>query len=179
MAYIWLISFVATIPAANYLIQNVGVTCITNGPCLIPVLPGIMAPSGVLMIGLALVLRDAVHSTLGARWSIAAIFIGAALSAVLAPASLVIASGVAFLFSELADLAVYAPMRKRYPVNAVLASGLIGAIVDSVLFLAIAFGSLQFLAGQVVGKVWMSVLAALILKTAHLVRPQIVIARKI
>jgi uncharacterized PurR-regulated membrane protein YhhQ (DUF165 family) len=170
MAYVWLIGFIGTIPAANYLIQNIGVTCIPNGPCLIPVLPGLMAPSGVLMIGLALVLRDAVHSTLGARWSVAAILAGAAFSAVLAPATLVVASAVAFLFSELADLSIYAPMRKRYPASAVLASGFIGAIVDSVLFLAIAFGSLQFLAGQVIGKVWMSVLAALLLRTVQLTR---------
>jgi uncharacterized PurR-regulated membrane protein YhhQ (DUF165 family) len=129
------------------------------------------------MIGLALVLRDAVHSTLGARWSIFAILAGAALSAGLAPASLVIASGVAFLFSEIADLAVYAPMRKRYPASAVLASGLVGAIVDSVLFLAIAFGSLQFVAGQIVGKVWMSILAAFTLKTIQLVWAQKAIAR--
>ena len=44
-------SFLATIPAANYLIGNVGTVCIPNGPCLIPVAPGLMAPSGVLMIG--------------------------------------------------------------------------------------------------------------------------------
>src|SRR5688572_4703791 len=123
MAYVWFISFVATIPAANYLIQHVGVTCVPSGPCLIPVFPGLMAPSGVLMIGLALVLRDAVHSTLGAKWSILAIVVGAMTSATLAPTTLVIASGVAFLFSELADLLVYAPMRKRYPAYAIFASG--------------------------------------------------------
>jgi uncharacterized PurR-regulated membrane protein YhhQ (DUF165 family) len=40
-------------------------------------------------------------------------------------------------------------------VLAVLASGLVGAAVDSVLFLWLAFGSLDHLAGQLVGKMWM------------------------
>jgi len=122
------------------------------------------------MIGLALVLRDMVHSTLGVRWAIVGILVGAGLSGFLAPPALVIASGVAFLVSEFADLAVYAPMRERFPSSAVLASGVVGAIVDSALFLLIAFGSLQFLAGQVVGKVWMSILAALILRAFYFAR---------
>ena len=37
---------------------------------------------------------------------------------------------------------------------AVLASSVVGLIADSVLFLWLAFGSLDFLAGQVVGKLW-------------------------
>ena len=49
--------YIATIPAANYMIGNVGTVCIPDGPCLIPVGFGVMAPSGVLMIGLALMLR--------------------------------------------------------------------------------------------------------------------------
>jgi uncharacterized PurR-regulated membrane protein YhhQ (DUF165 family) len=43
---------------------------------------------------------------------------------------------------------------------AVLASSLIGLLVDSVLFLWLAFGSLNFLAGQIIGKALM-VLATL------------------
>ena len=67
IGYFALAAFALTIPAANWLIGNAGTTCIPNGPCLIPVAPGLMAPSGVLMIGLALVLRDVVHERLGAR----------------------------------------------------------------------------------------------------------------
>ena len=44
-------------------------------------------------------------------------------------------------------------------VLAVLASGVVGLIADSVLFLWLAFGSLDFLAGQIVGKLWMVVLS--------------------
>ena len=155
----FLIAFGLCIPAANWLIGNAGTVCVPNGPCLIPVAPGLMAPSGVLMIGLALVLRDLVQRRLGVGWAAGAILAGAALSALLAPPALVIASALAFLLSELADLAVYTPLQKRRLVLAVLASGAVGLVVDSVVFLYVAFGSLDYLAGQVVGKAWMVLLA--------------------
>ena len=63
-----LLAFGATIPLANWMIGAVGLVCVPQGPCLIPVAPGIMAPSGVLLIGLALVLRDLVQRRLGATW---------------------------------------------------------------------------------------------------------------
>jgi hypothetical protein len=118
-----------------------------------------MGPSGVIMIGLALVLRDLVQRRLGVKWALAAIIAGAAISAALAPPALVVASATAFLIAELADLAVYTPLQKRGLVLAVAASSLIGLVVDSIIFLKLAFGSLEFLAGQVVGKAWMVVLA--------------------
>ncbi len=157
-------AFIACVPAANWLIGNWGMVCVPNGPCLLPVAPGpngaITAPSGVLMIGAALVLRDLVQRRLGKGWSIAAIAIGAALSAFIAPPSLVVASAAAFLFSELADFAVYTPLQRRGLVRAVLFSSMVGLAVDSVVFLYLAFGSLDYLAGQIIGKAWM-VLASL------------------
>ena len=38
-------------------------------------------------------------------------------------------------------------------------SGFFGLVVDSMVFLWLAFGSFEFLAGQIVGKAWMIVLA--------------------
>lgn len=151
--------FVATIPAANWMIGHVGTTCLPDGPCLVPVAPGLMAPSGVLMAGLALVLRDLVQRRLGVAVGLGAIAVGALLSAALAPAAIVVASGTAFLLSELADLLVYTPLQRRRFVLAVVASSAIGLVVDSAVFLRLAFGSLDFLPGQVVGKLWMVVLA--------------------
>jgi len=151
--------FAACVPAANWLIEHVGVACIPNGPCIIPVAPHIDAPSGVLMIGLALVLRDLVQRRLGLLWGVGAIVIGTLLSATFAPASLVIASAFAFLLSELADLAVYTPLQKRGLVRAVLLSSMVGLMVDSVTFLWLAFGSPEFLVGQIIGKMWMVLLA--------------------
>ena len=150
--FLFLAAYIACIPIANWLVQHVGTVCVPDGPCLIPVGPGMMAPSGVLMVGLALVLRDLVQRRLGAVYGLAAIGVGTALSAALAPAPLVIASAVAFLFSELADFAIYTPLQKRGLVRAVAASSLAGLVMDSLLFLWLAFGSLEFLAGQIVGK---------------------------
>ena len=154
-----LAAFILTIPLANWMIGNLGTTCVPNGPCLIPVAPGLVAPSGVLMAGLALVLRDLVQRRLGFGASIGAILVGAALSALLAPPKLVIASTAAFLLSELADLFVYTPLQRRRFVLAVVLSSAIGLVVDSAVFLQLAFGGLGYLPGQVVGKLWMVLLA--------------------
>ena len=156
---IFLVAFGLTIPAANWLIGNLGTICAPNGPCLIPVAPHLMAPSGVLMIGIALVLRDLVQRRLGVSYSAGAVVVGAILSALVAPPALVLASGVAFLLSEFADLAVYTPLARRGLVAAVVASSLAGLVVDSIVFLWLAFGSLDFLLGQIVGKTWMVLLS--------------------
>jgi len=71
----------------------------------------------------------------------------------------VVASASAFLLSELADLAVYTPLARRRMVTAVILSSMAGLVVDSIVFLWLAFGSLDFLAGQVVGKAWMVLLS--------------------
>ncbi|HEY6381536.1 MAG TPA: VUT family protein [Pseudolabrys sp.] len=156
---IFLVLFCLTIPAANWMIGNVGTVCVSHGPCLVPVAPGIMAPSGVLMVGAALVLRDLVQRRLGVEFGIGAILAGAAISAGLAPPSLVIASAAAFLLSEFADFAVYTPLARRRLVAAVIASSVVGLVVDSIVFLWLAFGSLEFLIGQIIGKLWMVLLA--------------------
>ncbi len=163
LGYISLLGFVATIPAANWLIGNLGTTCVPGGPCLIPVGFGLMAPSGVLMIGLALVLRDMVQRQLGLAWAVGGIAVGAGLSWFVAPPALALASAAAFLFSELADTAVYTPLARRRLIPAVLASSLVGTVIDSTLFLWLAFGSVSLLPGMVLGKVWMVTLATAVL----------------
>jgi uncharacterized PurR-regulated membrane protein YhhQ (DUF165 family) len=157
-----LIAYAATIPIANWMIENVGTVCVPNGPCLIPVGFGLMAPSGVLVIGAALVLRDIIHRSLGWHMALVAIVIGCCVSYVVSPPALVFASVAAFALSELADLTVYTPLSRKRMWLAILASGCVGAVVDSAVFLMLAFGSLDHLAGQVVGKVTLTLLAALI-----------------
>jgi uncharacterized PurR-regulated membrane protein YhhQ (DUF165 family) len=157
---LYLVLFTFTVPAANWLIGHVGTTCVPNGPCLIPVGPlGLKAPSAVLMVGAALVLRDLVQRRLGVVAGFIAIVIGAALSGLVAPSTIVVASATAFFLSELADLLVYTPLQRRRFVLAVVLSSLAGLVVDSVIFLYLAFGSLDFLLGQIVGKAWMVLLA--------------------
>jgi queuosine precursor transporter len=163
---IFLFLFCLTIPVANWMIGHVGTVCVPNGPCLIPVAPklmdsssALMAPSGVLMIGIALVLRDLVQRRLGFWVAVAAILIGTGLSGMVAPISLVAASASAFLLSELADLAVYTPLARKRMVAGVILSSMVGLVIDSIVFLWLAFGSLDYLAGQIVGKAWMVLLS--------------------
>lgn len=155
-------AFAATVPTANWMIGHVG-SCAPDGPCVIPVGLRFSAPSGVLMIGAAMVLRDMVHEAGGLRAALAAIAIGAATSWLVAPPALVLASVAAFVLAELADLTVYAPLRERRLGLAVLASGIAGSVIDSAVFLWMAFGSLAYIEGQIIGKAWMSLAAFAIL----------------
>jgi len=157
--YIFLALFALSIPGANWMIGNFGTFCVPDGPCLIPVAPGITAPSGVLMVGAALVLRDLVQRSLGFKWALGAVLVGAALSGLVATQALVIASATAFLLSERADLLVYTPLQKKGLTRAVVASSVVGLIVDSIVFLYLAFGSLDYISGQIIGKLWMVLLA--------------------
>lgn len=150
MNIVLLAAYVASIWAANWFIGHVG-WC-EDGFCTVPVAPGVWAPSGVLWIGVALWLRDRVQDDWGKGWTVMAIVAGGVLSAFLSPA-LAWASFAAFLASELLDMAIYTPLRKRHADAALLASNTAGAIVDSILFLAIAAIPMAFLPGQVLGKI--------------------------
>jgi len=153
LGFVTLAGYVLTIFAANLAITYLGI---------VPVGLGLMAPAGVYFAGMAFSLRDALQETLGRRWVVIAILIGAATSAALS-AQLALASGLAFLFSELADFVIYTPLRQRNWLGAVVASNTVGVVIDSALFLWLAFGSLAFLPGQIVGKLWMTALTVVIL----------------
>lgn len=152
---VFLIGYIAVIVLANWAIVTFGI---------VPVGFGLAAPAGVYFAGLAFTLRDLVQEQLGRAWTVLAILVGAAVSAAISP-QFALASGVAFLISELADFAVYSPLRRRNWLLAVALSNTVGLVADSVLFLGLAFGSLDFLAGQIVGKLWMTVLAVALLWT--------------
>lgn len=153
MSLIWMACYAATIVGANWAIERYG---------FVPVGFGLLAPAGVYFAGVAFTVRDFVHETAGAGGAIAAIVVGAALSAFISP-QFALASGAAFLLSELCDLFVYVPLRRRSWVGAIVASNVVGFVVDSALFLWLAFGSLSFIAGQLVGKGWMTLLAVALL----------------
>ena len=151
--------YLACVPLSNWLIGHMGTSCFPQGPCVVPVGFGQSAPSGVMVAGLALVLRDLLQRTSGVLWSLTAIGAGTALSFALAPPSLVTASGTAFFLSEICDLAIYTPLQRRGLIIAVLVSCTVGLAIDSAVFLWLAFGSMDHLAGQIIGKIW-AVLAA-------------------
>lgn len=146
--------FVASIVLANYLTTRYG---------FIPVGFGFTATAGTLAAGFALALRDATQDALGRRAVALVIVAGAALSFLVADPFIALASAAAFLLSELADFAVYTPLRAwsrlggRRWAGAVIASNLVGAVVDTAVFLGIAFGAaaiLPAMPGQLVGKSW-------------------------
>jgi uncharacterized PurR-regulated membrane protein YhhQ (DUF165 family) len=166
-----LLAFLTCIPLANWLILHVGTVCVPDGPCLVPVAPGLMAPSGVLTVGAALVLRDVVQRCLGLKFGLLAIAVGAALSVFVATPALAAASGIAFALSELADFTVYTPLQQRQLTAAVVASSLVGLVVDSIVFLFLAFGSLEFLPGQIVGKAWAVLIAIPLVRLLRRVAP--------
>jgi queuosine precursor transporter len=150
---VFLVGYIATIFGANWAISTFGI---------IPVGFGLLAPAGVYFAGLAFTLRDLTQERLGRFWTVVAIILGASLSALVTP-QFAFASGTAFLLSEVADFSVYTPLRQHYWIGAVVASNVVGLIMDSALFLMLAFGSLEFLPGQVVGKAWMTLLAVIAL----------------
>lgn len=166
-----LAGFLTCIPLANWMIGHVGSTCVPDGPCLVPVAPGLLAPSGVVTVGAALVLRDVVQRCLGLTAGLVAVAVGTALSALVAPGALVLASGAAFALSELADFAVYTPLQRRRLTLAVVASSVVGLVVDFVVFLTMAFGSLAFLPGQIVGKLWAVLIALPLVRLLRRVAP--------
>lgn len=160
MKYLAFILYALTVPLANWFISHVGTLCVENGPCLIPVGFDLMAPSGVLFIGLSLVLRDWLQELANWKWSIWAILIGGVLSFITASPFIAVASMVAFIVAELFDLGVYTPLKEKGKHLAVLASGIVGAFVDSALFVWLAFGSFELSLGTFVAKVYASVAVA-------------------
>ena len=159
-------AYLLSIPFANWLIDNVGTVQFPDGPHVIPVGFGYDAPSGVLAIGFALFARDYVQQRLGKRFALVAIAAGVLLS-VFVNRNLALASGLAFAFGELSDFAVYTPIRKKSVFLAVFLSGFAGGVIDSLIFLQIAFGSIDYWQGQVIGKTLMALAGGIGMKLAN------------
>jgi hypothetical protein len=138
------VAYLAAIVGANLLIQRFGP---------VPVGLGLLAPAGVYAVGVVLVLRDLVQWSVGKRAALIALAAGVVLSYVLTDPRLAIASAVAFGLSELVDFAVFTWLAPRWT-RAVFFGGLAGLVLDSVVFLALAFGSMEFLPGQILGKLY-------------------------
>jgi uncharacterized PurR-regulated membrane protein YhhQ (DUF165 family) len=137
-------AFVGCILAANYVTTEYG---------MVPVGLGLVATAGTYFAGLSFVLRDTVQDGFGKAWTMALVVFGALLSYLVSDPFIALASGVAFLASELADLLIYTPLRRRGYIRAAIASNVVGAVVDTFLFLWIAgFPIAGAWQGQVVGK---------------------------
>lgn len=146
-------AFLACILLANYVTTEYG---------MVPVGFGLMATAGTYFAGLTFVLRDSLQDALGKWLVLGLIVVGALLSYLVSDPFIALASGVAFGVSEMADLLVYTPLRRKGYIRAALASNIVGAFVDTVLFLWIAgFPIADAIAGQMVGKLIVTLVVVL------------------
>lgn len=157
----FLVAFVITVVGANWALLTYGI---------VPIGFGLEAPASVYFVGLTFTFRDGLRERLGFKGALVAIAIGGILSYVLEVrqdgdliARIAIASAAAFAVSELSDAVVYERIRERSRLLAIVGSNTVGLVVDSALFLSLAFGSLEFLTGQVVGKFYMTVTAVVLI----------------
>lgn len=146
--------YLATIPIANWLT--------TRYPAA-PVAPGVFAPAGVYVVGLTLVMRDLSRELAGRTPVALAMAAGVALSYWTANETVATASAVAYVLSESLDFGVYEWLRNHGFTIALAISNAVCLIADSILFLSLAFGSLHYLPGQVIGKAWMTGAAVVLL----------------
>jgi len=155
--YLALAAYVATIIAANWMTDTFG---------LVPIWFGLTVTAGTFAAGFALITRDWVQMTNRRIILLGAILVGAALSALTSTPQLAVASGIAFLASELVDTGVFTPMRSRSLPLAVIVSSLIAAPVDTILFLWIAGFPLTWEAilGQVLVKTVLALIVAALIK---------------
>lgn len=141
------VAYLGCIVASNWLVARYG---------FVPVGFGLMATAGTYTAGIAFVARDAVQDVAGRATVLAALAAGAVLSWFASTPQLALASAAAFGLSELADMLVYTPLRKRGYVRAAVASNLAGSVVDTAVFLWLAGFGLAgaVVGGQLVGKAW-------------------------
>lgn len=144
------LGYIATIPAANWAVKHFE---------QVPVGFGLKAPAGVYFAGLALALRDLARELTGRAAVLAAMVVGVGLSYWLADPKFALASATAFAVAEGLDYFVYERLRAHDLTLALGVSNLFGLAADSVAFLLLAFGSLQYLPGQLFGKAWVTALA--------------------
>jgi uncharacterized PurR-regulated membrane protein YhhQ (DUF165 family) len=178
------VGYILTIVGANYAIGHWGNPTFPGGPHVIPVGFGYTAPSGVLFVSLALITRDIVQWAMGRPAKprpvdiaamLALIGVGVGVSFGVAAPAVAIASAIAFGSSELLDFALFTWVAPRWG-RAVLAGGLVGAVADSLIFLYVAFGSTLFWQGQVLGKSYGIILAALVVAARRVRFPRAVTA---
>jgi uncharacterized PurR-regulated membrane protein YhhQ (DUF165 family) len=131
------------------------------------VVASLQVPAGAFFAGIAFTLRDLLQDATDIRATVLAIAIGTALSGLVATPRIALASAAAFAISELADLAIYTLLRDRNRITAVGLSNTFGLVVDSLLFLPLAFGSLTYLSGHIAAKTATTVLAVAVLTNAR------------
>lgn len=159
MNLVWIAAYLLSIVSANVLTASFQ-----------PLHLGLLlVPAGSFLIGATFILRDLVQQAIGRRSTYgtiaAAMLLSAVTSALLGDTLWIVgASAVTFLLSETTDTEVYS--RLKLPMSLkVLYSGVIGGIVDSVIFVIIGLSPLGagFLPWDAVGY---AILGQIIVKIA-------------
>ena len=147
-------------------ILHIGLDNGPDSPRTIPLGFGWQAPSGVLFAGAVLTLRDVIHDRIGTSGTLAVIAASAPVTALTSTRSLAIASVVTLIVAEIADLLIYARVRSRGRTRAVVFSNTVSGLIDSLLFLTIAFGVTAAVHGSLamtIGKVVASVITLVLI----------------
>lgn len=147
LAWAWAAAYVVLVGVANWMTATFG---------LVPIGFGLLVTAGTFAAGAVLVIRDGVQVRGGRWWVVGAILAGTLVSVLTSSPAIALASGVAFAVSEVVDWGVFSPLRGRSLPLAVVASSVVSAPVDTVLFL--------YLAGF--GVTWQAVLGQFLVKTA-------------
>jgi hypothetical protein len=141
---------------AVYITAVVGANYLTTHYGLVDTGFGLLVTAGTFAAGFALLARDFVQRAGGIRLATTAIAVAGLLSWWLAGPGIAVASTVAFVGAELVDLFVFTPLRPRLGfVSAALASNVVAAPIDTILFLHLAgFGvTAEAVGGQFVAKI--------------------------
>ncbi|MCX5206757.1 VUT family protein [Streptomyces sp. NBC_00237] len=160
----WLAAYAGALVGANALTASYG---------MIPVGFGQTATAGTVLAGVALMVRNTLQDLLGRRGVMTAVLIGSLLSALVAPPALAFASAASVLVAESADMSLYTPLRRRGWVRAVVPATLLGAFLDTLVFLTIAgFPVWAAVPGQMTGKAWAVAVPVLLVLLCRSVGPR-------
>jgi queuosine precursor transporter len=136
------LGYVATIVAANW--------ATTRWPDLSVL--ALHIPGGSFAAGLAFTFRNLLQDTCGRAAVLVAIGSGTGLAWLIASPRIATASMLAFAASECIAFVVYTALRYRPQLVAVGAANTAGLLVDSALFVSLAFATWTALPGQITGK---------------------------
>lgn len=124
-------------------------------------------PGGSFFAGLAFTWRNVLQDVWGRCAVLIAIGAGTGLTWLVAPPQIAQASLLAFAASELAAFAVYTALRRRPWHVAVIATNSVGVLVDSLVFVPLAFGTWTAVPGQLVGKATATLTALAVVSLAR------------
>ncbi len=138
---------------------------------IVPLPFGLAVPAGVFFFSPIFTLRDSLHERYGWKWVTGFVFLSAGVSAAIAVISgnsllgKVTAAGLlAYLVSENSDTLIYQLLHRHSFMRRVLASNAVSTLLDSGIFITIAFGPLwTLILGQYIVKMMLAWITGVII----------------